>query len=59
MSESKSLHETIERLLFILGVTLPVIMETDWRADARKRWIVKAIENVVYKNEPLPPMDDL
>lgn len=50
-------QEINQRLLFILGVCLPIIIdhksETS-RQEQLKNWILKAVESVVYKNEGLP-----
>ena len=50
-----------QRLLFILGATLPIVMRAKSNNPQEERartWILEAIEAVVYRNEELPRMSE-
>ena len=54
-----NIEETNQRLLFILGASLPLIIgykSNSSHEEPLKKWVLDAIEAVVYKNEPLPEM---
>ena len=51
------------RVLMLLGIATSIVIDYQ-RLDAyhdnsdKCDWFYKAVENVVYKNEPLPPMSE-
>jgi hypothetical protein len=51
------LEKINHQLLFILGVSLTFVIKatSDTSRDEQlKKWILKAVDNVVYKNIPMP-----
>lgn len=60
MSEDDQLQHMNLRLLLILGYAMAFVMpygKTLTGDDKEKyRWLVKAVENVVYLDKPLPEM---
>lgn len=61
MSSLGRLARTNEKLLFILGVTLPLVMKAKSETpqeEKMRNWILESIEAVVYRNEALPKMPE-
>lgn len=64
MTLEEALDETgkiNQRLLFILGATLPIVMKYNSQTPQEERhrnWILESIEAVVYRNEELPRMPE-
>ncbi len=53
----QKLRERMNRMTFIIGFMTPVVMAYNPLTQAQKdqvQWIMKAIEEVVYKDNPLP-----
>lgn len=53
--EIEKMIENHQRVLFILGVAMSMIM-SKCKGDSHYEWLMKAIENVVYKDMPLPEL---
>lgn len=59
MTELERLIKINERLLFILGASLPLVM--DWnnespRQQKLRHWVLTAIDRVVYEESDLPEL---
>lgn len=61
--ENDSIEKLIQinqKLLFVMGHTVSLIMEIKKDISEDKKedidCVIKAIENIVYLNKPLPPM---
>lgn len=58
-SIEKLIH-TNQKLLLMMGFATSLILELQIHSTGKNRdnirWLMEAIENVVYKDEPLPPM---
>lgn len=52
--------EQQQRIIFLLGYATALVMEVGINATSEERkkmnWLFKSVENVVYKNEPIPEM---
>lgn len=59
MTELERLQQLNFKLVFILGATLPLLMEFQShspRADDLRVWIINAIESVIYNDGEPPEM---
>lgn len=62
MTEIESLRKTNANLLFLMGYSLPLLLGASWSTPEsleQLKWLIKAIEEVVYKGGDIPKWDML
>lgn len=56
----KKLLEKNQNLVFMLGMSMAINMQLKHHISEitmpNYKWLLQAIENVVYRNEPIPPL---
>ena len=62
MTELEFLRKTNANLLYLMGYSLPLLLSAHWPTEEscnQLQWLVKAIEEVVYKGNDMPGLGDL